>query len=82
MAAKNPNALVLRGDFSVADLKKQAVSLRKKYGHLAQEDAHAAEGAGEGVPTISSDNLQWQIRNGEVIGFARARTAAKGRSSR
>jgi hypothetical protein len=64
-------ALVVRGEMSLADMKKQASDLKKKYGHLAQEDANAALGAGEGVPTISSDNLAWQIRGGEQIGFMR-----------
>lgn len=73
--ARQTSALTIRGDLSIADLKKQAKSLQKKYGHLAQEDAHAAEGASEGVPTISSDNLSFALRGGEVIGFPRQNRA-------
>jgi hypothetical protein len=64
-------SLVVQGELSMADLKKAGSELKKKYGHLAQEDANAALGAVEGVPTISTDNMVFQLRDGEAIGFPR-----------
>ena len=71
MAAKKTSALVVSGDLSPSEIKAQVSKLRKKYGHMAQEDASAASGVGEGIPTISSDNLSFAVRNGDVIGFPR-----------